>query len=439
MRWICAVAVVGSVSASLALAAFAAPPRPDGLAHRAHGATPIDILIESPLPGEVVRNTVHQAPVRGTAVTDGDKGPSAFDVMLVIDVSASTRWPSGVDVDGDGEVGVDPHFELLPPGTYPDDVVCTDPEDTILHAAIAAARKLIETIDPARVRIGVISFSGDVDPETGRRLDPGQQDARLEVPLTHDLERVRVSLADLLARGSHGGTNFAAGVKLAIMELAGLSGAQSEPQSDAKRVILFLTDGTPTLPFGTSVREDDGDTEAALNWARVAHQAGITIHTYALGRKALTSPLAVTEMARITFGNYNPVRNPGEIVSFLQGVSFANVSDVVIKNLTTREVSFDVTLSPDGSFSGFVPVREGKNRLQITMLANDGSESSVEFDIDFEKSGFTERELAIELERIRRRNRELMLLIERERIHKFREQQRKVLEIRPERELADGL
>jgi hypothetical protein len=52
----------------------------------------------------------------------------------------------------------------------------------------------------------------------------------------------------------------------------------------------------------------------------------------------------------------------------------------------------------------------------------------VELDLVFEKSGLTERELTLELERIRERNKQLMLLVERERIQRFREQQRKVLE-----------
>ena len=41
------------------------------------------------------------------------------------------------------------------------------------------------------------------------------------------------------------------------------------------------------------------------------------------------------------------------------------------------------------------------------------------------------RELALELDRIRERNKQLMLLVERERIQRFREQQRKVLELEP--------
>ena len=62
---------------------------------------------------------MHQAPIRGTAVAAGER-PALFDVMIVIDISGSTKVASGVDVDGDGEVGINPQFELLPAGTYPE-------------------------------------------------------------------------------------------------------------------------------------------------------------------------------------------------------------------------------------------------------------------------------------------------------------------------------
>jgi hypothetical protein len=308
----------------------------------------------------------------------------------------------------------------------------TDEGDTILAAEVRAARALVEGLDEGRVRVGVISFSGEMNPMTGERMRWDQQDAWLEVPLTGSRKRAVAAVEAILARGPHGGTNFAAGVRLAVRELAGLSGAKSQPRAGAKKVILFLTDGLPTFPIGTGSVPDPGDTEAALSAARLAHKAGITINTYALGPNALTNPIAATEMARITLGRFLPVRNPGDIISFLSGVSFANIEDVVFTNLTTREVSTDVELEPDGTFSGFVPVKEGTNRVRVTALASDGSSGSVEFDLVFERSGLSERELALELERIRERNRQLMLLVEQERIQRFREQQRKVLEFEAE-------
>jgi Mg-chelatase subunit ChlD len=390
---------------------------------------PVRILIESPAPGEPVRNKVHQAPIRGNAIAEGER-PATFDVMVVLDISGSTEHPSGVDVDGDMEIGINPHMELLPPGTYPPGMKNTDPGDSVLAAEVAAADALIASLEEGgRIRVGIITFSGEMNPDTGMRKSYDQQDAWVEVPLTDDFAAARARLPAILARGPYGGTDFAAGLRVAVTELAGLSGSRSVPRPDAKRVVLFLTDGVPTFPIGSGSEEDAGDTEAALTAARLAHKAGVTVHTYALGLNALTNPFAATEIARITLGNFMPVRSPGNIVSFLQGVSFANVDDVVLTNLTTKEVSYDVSLSPDGSFSGFVPVREGRNRVRVTALTSSGSSGSVDFDLDFETSGLTERELSLELERVRERNKQLMLLIERERIQRFRERQRKELEI----------
>jgi hypothetical protein len=399
----------------------------------ASASQPATVLIEisSPIPGEIVKNKVHVAPVRGSAQS-GSEEPVDFDVFLVVDVSKSTRFPSGIDIDDDGETGFNPREELVAPGTYPEEMVCSDPDDTILAAEIQAAHLLLEDLRPGRTQVGVIAFSGEVDLATGKRMDPNQKDAWVEVPLTDDFDRVADALDRILARGPHGATNYAAAVHLAVIELAGLSGAQSEPRPGARKVVQFLTDGVPTFPFGLAASADPEDTEAAISAARLARKAGVTINTFALGRHALASPVAAVEMARLTVGTYTPVRNPGQILAFLQGISFANIEDVVITNMSTHEVSYDVHLAPDGSFSGFVPVQEGHNLVQVTVLASDGGEGSVSLDLDFEKSGLTEHELAVELERIKRRNRELMLLLERKRIEKFRERQQKKVIIEAE-------
>jgi hypothetical protein len=419
-------ALVAPLLAALWLAAPAAGQAADAKA--AIGS--VRVKVDSPKPGETIENKVHQAPIQGTAIADGEH-PLDFDVMLVIDVSGSTKVASGVDVDGDGELGFNPQAELVEPGAYPPEMQSTDPDDTILAAEIRAASALVASLASERIRVGVISFSGEMNPQTGERLRWDQQDAWLEVALTSSRPRIEAALQAIRIRGPHGGTNFAAGARLAVRELAGLSGAKSQPRPGARKVVLFLTDGLPTFPIGTGSASDPGDTEAALSAARLAHKAGIAINTYALGPNALTNPIAATEMARITLGTFLPVRNPGDIISFLQGVTFANIEDVVFTNLTTREVSTDVDLAPDGSFSGFVPVREGKNRVRVTALASDGTSGSVELDLNFATSGLTERELALELDRIRERNKQLLLLIERERIQRFRDQQRKEIQIEP--------
>ncbi len=136
---------------------------------------PVQLRLESPMPGSRVEGFVHHARISGSALADAAE-PRAFDVMLVVDVSYSTRAASGGDIDGDGVVGVDPVAEGLV-GMFPDDVRSTDLEDTILRAQVRAALSLLDDVDSRRVRVGVITFSGEVDPGTGRRLSEAQQDA----------------------------------------------------------------------------------------------------------------------------------------------------------------------------------------------------------------------------------------------------------------------
>ncbi len=391
----------------------------------------VRVVVESPGPGVRLKDTVHQARVAGRASAESEQAEQ-FDVMLVLDVSYSTRAASGVDVDGDGTVGVNPRYELLPPGAHSADVLSTDPQDSILHAEMVAARSLLATLDPERVRVGVVSFAGEVDPLSGRRRRPDQQDAWLEAPLSSDYTRVSRTLDAILARGASGATNFSAGMRLAIRELAGLSGARSVHRPSARKVILFLTDGQPTFPAGRGNDSDDGDKEAALRAAELASKAGITVNTYALGEGALQYPKTVTEMARVTLGHFTPVQSPGDIIMLLQGVTFANVEDVVFTNLTTGDFSTDVRLAPDGSFTGYVPVREGTNRVRVSALASDGRRGTAEFDLEFEHQQFGERDPMGELGRIREQNKQLELHRLEMDIEAFREEQRKELELRPE-------
>jgi hypothetical protein len=392
-------------------------------------ATKVAVRVESPAPGTVMQGQLHQAEVIGSATADTDQ-PGRYDVFIVLDVSASTKAASGADLDRDGVIGFDPRFELG--NAYPPDVVSTDPQDTVLHAEVQAARTLLRSLDPRRVRVGVISFAGEVDPTTGRRRRIDQSDAWLDIPLTDDYALVNRALTAILARGARGATNFAAAVRLVITELSGVPGAKSTARPDAKRVALFLTDGMPTLPFGTGNATDEGDVEAAVRAAQVAQKAGIVINTYAMGVEALRYPQAVTKVAQVTRGTYTPVQRPADIAAILQGVTFASVEDVVLTNLTINELSTDVRLAPDGSFSGWVPVAEGVNRVRVSALASDGASGEVEFDLTFRKGGLTEQEKEIQLRRMQEMSRELLLRREGERVEDFRAKQRKELELRRE-------
>jgi hypothetical protein len=393
----------------------------------------VEVRVDSPSSGSLVESELHMAELTGLATALGE-GASGYDVMIVLDVSRSTQSASGADVDEDGEIGEDPHMGLFAPGEYPDDVYSTDPEDTILHAEVKAAGILLDGLDASRVRVGLITFSGAVDPTTGTQVSPTQFDATLQVPLTAQFGQIRSALSRVLAVGPNGATNFADGLRLATKELAGLTGATSQPRPGARPVILFLTDGVPSFPAGQATVSDPGDIEAAVAAARVAQAAGIRINTYAVGPDALAKPKAATEVARVTLGTYTPVVEPGAIVAALQSVSFANVEDVGVLNLTTQEASPDIRLNPDGSFQAFVPVREGKNRVLVNAVASDGSEANTEIEFDFRVAEKTGLDQQAELARLRKLNDELIRHVEAERIKRARREQRmkRALEIRVE-------
>jgi Mg-chelatase subunit ChlD len=394
------------------------------------GPAGIRVIVDSPGQGSAIQGREDVVEVRGTAIAAGEEA-QRFDVMVVLDVSGSTRYPSGADVDGDGVVGENPQEGLYAEGEFAPDVVCTDPEDTILHAEIAAARALVRSLDARRARVGLITFSGDVDPATKRMRSPNQKNAELQVPLTPDFARVESGLAAVLARGPHGATDFSAGIRLATTELAGMSGAVSSP-GGGQKVMLFLTDGTPSFPIGLDNVEDAGDLEAAVNAAKIAREAGIRINTYALGTNALGRPVAATEVARVTLGSFTPVAEPGAIVAALQAVNFANVEDVAVVNLTLKEDTPDVRLNPDGTFQAFVPVQPGNNRVLVNAVASDGSVANVELAFSFEtaqsEGAMRERELA----ELRRLNTELLRHVEAERVKRERRKARvkKEIEIR---------
>ena len=212
--------------AALAAGTLAAAPvqAQEAAAAATVSTTQVAVRVDSPAPGTVMQGQLHQAEVVGSATADADQ-PARYDVFIVLDVSESTKAPCGVDLDGDGVIGLNPQFELG--NTYPPEVVSTDPQDTVLHAEIQAARTLLRSLDPRRVRVGVISFAGEVDPITLQRRRIDQADAWLDVPLTDDYALVNRALTAILARGARGATNFAAAVRLVITELSGVGGARS--------------------------------------------------------------------------------------------------------------------------------------------------------------------------------------------------------------------
>jgi hypothetical protein len=229
-----------------------------------------------------------------------------------------------------------------------------------------------------------VSFAGDED-ATGETfeaspkalLELAQLDAKLHVPVTSDYARLDRTLEELASHEPEGATDFAAGIGSAMAALGVLtSGPASEgPNGEAQRAILFLTDGKPRLPV-----ERETAQLAALYASSLARDAGVRIHTFALGRDTVrrdreVNPV-VARMARRTGGHFTQLEEPGDIVGLLSSTSFSFVSTVRLANSTRGDEIPEIATAIDGSFYGELPLAEGVNEIEVEAVLNDGRKAT---------------------------------------------------------------
>jgi hypothetical protein len=367
---------------------------------------PVEFVIREPGPGRTERRHHDpNLPVAGLATLEGSEGK--FDVMLVIDTSASTREWAEADVDGDGAE---------------EDVWGGD--DSILQAEIAAgirfvqvARRLPGNHAGQRIRIGVVTFAGDESVHRhpdDRRFDPSpenilalaERDARVRIPLTHDYDAVESVLENHKRIEPSGMTNFAAGIGRALLALDSddTNAAEDSSRRTARKVMLFLTDGQPRLPFDRDVAD-----LAARHAADLAARAGVRINTFALGRNAVTGKESPTakRLAKRTGGRYVALEDPADIVSILANTSFSFVDRVKLINRSTRDETGTIGTGIDGSFYGEIDLAEGPNQIELVAVLYDGSEATETLQIHYEH-GPSDEALAAALQRIRADNQALV-------------------------------
>src|SRR5512146_2074035 len=281
------------------------------------------------------------------------------DIFLVIDVSGSTALYAGADL-GDADQPPDstgfPMPQISIGGFGLGGPPMRNPRNSVLAAEVAAARRLLLQLNHETTRVGVLSFSDR---------------ANLLQPLTHDFERVRKILADVLRSGSYGGTNMVEAIRLGISELMGFG--TSERRTDAIKVQFLLTDGFPTLPIGESKRMTPEDVALTINAARLSGKAGIKVHVFALGEEALSYPRAAIGIAKESGGTYTPVMRPADALAVLENISVVGVDYVQVVNQTIGQKATQLRLAADGFFSSAVPVTEGKNQIDVLARASDGT------------------------------------------------------------------
>lgn len=323
----------------------------------------LDLTIETPQEQSVIGDPGGMAFVSGHAMAlFGEFQP--FDIVFVIDVSDSTRYPSGADIDGDGKVGHRRGSSLGLLGIFGALFPSTDPQDSILAAEILAVRTMLDQLDPRTTRVGVVAFGGDSD-----ALTP---DAATWVPLTTEYAQVRKGLKMIARHGSSGKTNMLAGVQLAAIELMGRASAFSEPREGARRIMIFLTDGQPTLPLEGM---NNQNMRMAIAEAKRAAKEKIRIDTYAIGDTALSNPIVTVEMASVSHGIFTPVRHPRDLRAVFESVNFSEIDALEIHNKTTGKPAANVIRNADGSFSALLPMRTGENTVEVYARSTDGTEA----------------------------------------------------------------
>jgi Mg-chelatase subunit ChlD len=456
----------GRAFAALAGAAAAPPPAPaETDARAARSASPPVVIEAAPKPREAKVNELRglrveiEQPTEGAVFGDelgaflaghaiaplGEVQP--LDVVFVIDTSGSTSAPSGMDVNGNGVVG---SSQLGAVGNALG-LGSTDPGDTILAAEVAAANQFLKRLDPRRTRVCLVSFAGE-DLGNGRFEVVAPDSAITEVGLTNQYAEIERALARVLRRGPSGLTHMAAGVDQATIELKGLQGAFSRANPKSEKIVVFLTDGQPVMPRA-------GPTEAVVRAAERARRAGIRFYTYGIGEEALEGPLALIQLADTTGGTFTPVREAARLPELMAEVDFADIAELTVRNVTLGEPAHAVEMGADGSFGAMVPLKPGKNEIEVTAVATDGRQASDKVNVQYapgapapplppelvaSRNRMLELRLAqikqmrvdVEAQQAERAREQLRIEIEKERATAVEraERQRKELELKIERE-----
>jgi hypothetical protein len=137
------------------------------------------------------------------------------------------------------------------------------------------------------------------------------------------------------------------------------------------------------------------------------------VHVFALGEEALSYPRAAVGIAKESGGTYTPVSRAADVLAVVENISAVGVEYVQVVNQTAGQKATHLRLAADGFFSAAVPVKEGRNQIEVFARASDGSTKRDSLSIYYEPGNqrsldlqvFLERErnLKLEVERLGRR------------------------------------
>lgn len=232
----------------------------------------------------------------------GDLGP--LDVAVAIDTSLSTMAPTGVDIDGDGSIGV---IEL---SSY------TDRGDSHLSAQVTALRSLLRNSAKYDIRFSIITFSGsNVIVPTNERTSGvvSDRNARIRARLSDDFAALESVLDEVLEDGSGGSTDFYAGMRRANRSLI----ESDDPERDSRKIVLFMSDSP-----GPTGRELDATVQNLdARMARAARQAlrhQIIFNTFGVSADSgMWRRRSLGQIAGATSGTYHVVANAQQLYCHL--------------------------------------------------------------------------------------------------------------------------
>ena len=196
----------------------------------------------------------------------------------------------------------------------------TDPSEMRLDAA----RSFVVKMDPARDRVGLVSFDDDVD---------------FSLPPTEEFARVLEAIGGVDADG---GTSLDRGLGESIDLLAASSTAGSDERA---RFVIILSDGD-----GDYTRSGRSGSEADR-----AKNEGTVIYTIGLMVGGSSAEGSLTDMAETTGGRYFDACNASALEAIYQAIG----EEVI--NLLGREVTVRYVLPPGVEAAGYSVPPEAEN------------------------------------------------------------------------------
>jgi hypothetical protein len=313
------------------------------------------LFIFSPTPGRVlVGDPLLPAGSRSMCVQGMSKlngaGALRFDVVLAVDRSASTLRDSGIDLDGD----------LV--------------NESVLAVECESLRRYIDALR-GTVKIAVMAFSGG---------------SFVAQTLTEDKNLAKAALDAVEAGGSAGGTNFEDALLIAqqilttdpnrtilTFSLEDAAGVEVEQTVNAPRIVIFCSDGIPTLPSGSGGTQDIADRLASLDSARGVVASQVVVNTVAFGPEASLSKLTtLPAISAITGGVYIEGPDFLNLSADPNIFGFADVTGVQVWNATLEGASA-ASFSPDGIFQRTVPWTFGDNDIHVQLMTREPALSVV--------------------------------------------------------------